>query len=189
VLERPGTPSQKQSCEAIERGGQGDGCDGWTLRCQTGLYCSPSGGCEAAASAGQGCGHCAPPFVCNKAGVCAIGQIGDACEGRWDRECAPGLACSPPPPGAGATWSCQSTTWAGSGGPCSSIARCLVGDCWFGFSGDPQAFDGGLEWSICPSVIGDGEPCPGAPEFFDTCDTSAECFEGSCVVGSTATCR
>jgi hypothetical protein len=70
---------------------------------------------------------------------------------------------------------CKPVAWVGAGHMCNSVTRCLVGDCPSG---------GGA----CPVVIADGQPCV-TNDPSQTCDVSAVCFLGKCMLKDEGVCR
>lgn len=156
------------TCVAVTRGDAGAACDGLSLQCSGGLYCTGST-CAPLPAAGAACGpngECAPPTAC-VARTCALpGGVGAIC--GVDQDCAAGLGCS------AATEACGEIQWAGAGQPCGGLTRCLVGDC----AGDTMT---------CPTVLDDGQACS-TGDLSTTCDTFAKCVGGACVAEDSVVC-
>jgi hypothetical protein len=169
----------QRNCYALAFGGVGAACDGLSRLCDLGLYCTSSWTCQPLASVGEACGEgsykggCAAPLECGEASVCVSGaEEGASCS--YDADCASGLGCGDWPTciNGPCASTCEPLTWAGSGEPCGGYTRCLVGYC-----------DG----TTCQTVIPEGQPCQGVG-FDATCDTFAECFNGTCVLIDGVTC-
>jgi hypothetical protein len=164
------------TCVAVTPGNVGDSCSRSVAMasCKPGLYCDPVGGtCAVPRDAGAPCSlpvECAYPLLCRGSRMLTCqkaGQAGALC--NRDSDCANGLACDT------AVGTCATLTWAGSGQPCSSTARCLVGNC-------PTQ-----PGSTCPVIIRDGRSCD-PQNSVATCDAFATCADGVCTLAEGATC-
>jgi hypothetical protein len=137
--------------------------------CKAGLSCR--GTCARPSAAGGSCTtftDCAYPLFCNSKLKCQTpGPAGSTC--AYDNECVQGLACDT------SSMTCNPVTWVGAGHTCNSVTRCLVGDCPSG---------GGA----CPMVIADGQSCA-TTDPSQTCDVSAVCFLGRCMLKDGGVCR
>jgi hypothetical protein len=173
------------TCVPITYGAAGASCAGTGgTQCNAGLYCDPgSMKCTALLSEGSTCteeGACTRPLVCvmsstgTGTGKCqSPGSSGAMCGN--DEDCASGLGCST------GTHTCGAVTWADSGKACGDLTRCLVGSCPF------QGSTGGTG-GVCATVIADGQPCSSSSAT-ETCDSYAECLNGTCVLVDTQVCK
>jgi hypothetical protein len=199
------SPDPEYVCVAATDGDVGAACDDRSTLCKPGLYCSAqTAKCAELAGASAPCGEgaqglpggCRAPLGCGDApSTCRSGSAGATCV--TDEECAPGFGCVPVGPcatpdnpariGCSASGQCVAITWASPGQPCSDSVRCLVGSCNYGtrVTLTTQDPDGGLLAGTCPPVVADGEPCT----VTSTCDSFAQCFQGTCKLIDDVTCN
>lgn len=179
--------STNATCVANTVSDTGGSCDLVTKVCKPGLTCSSANSqCATPATSGATCGYdgdCASPLICPPAAsgskqTChSPGQAGAMCSS--DTHCASGLGCDP------TSRTCAAIKWASAGQPCDGSTRCLVGTCPIG----APTGDGGVATTgSCPKVIPDGKPCD-AKSTSATCDTLANCVNGTCLLGYDGTCK
>jgi hypothetical protein len=140
----------------------GGSCSVPNTTCGPNAYCGLSGGAYVCLSESVDAG---PPLPTVGAGA--------ACDTADGGVCGAGLTCT-------ASYTCETTTYAAAGQPCDVFAKmCLVGDCTN--AGANKLPDGGVQDTpgICPAVIPDGQPCD-PTSTTSTCDTFAQCIQGSC---------
>jgi len=199
------SPDPQYMCVAATEGDAGAACDDLSALCKPGLYCSAqSATCVELAAAGAPCGEgphgspggCQPPLGCGASpSTCRSGGAGASCV--VDEECAPGFGCVPVGPCAGPDESaligcstagqCMAIAWASPGQPCNDAVRCIVGACNYGMrvTLTTQSVDGGLLEGTCPAVVADGDPCT----VTSTCDSFAQCFQGTCTLIDGVACK
>lgn len=119
-------------------------------------------------------GKCAPPVkkgdACTSRAECDVGLV---CSGRCTTttglngactgfECESGLACDPK------THLCAHVVFAEQGQPCDGVlGLCKRGACTKG---------------VCPTVVGDNQPCDPVNNPTAVCDTFAVCVDGTCQI-------
>lgn len=162
------------TCVAIRLPAEnGLGCD-QPMDCKSSVCDAQTKLCHAPYAAGLACEFpfdCATGLACIN-GMCAP-QIaeGSACAmsappaPQWPG-CAPGLRCDP------AKLVCVAVQFAQAGQTCdNALTFCEVGSC--NVNGAPGT-------ATCPQVIADGAACVTSAD--TTCDTFAECVDGTCVI-------
>jgi hypothetical protein len=162
------------TCATITYGAAGAACGGAAL-CQPNLFCdSTTHTCAVPGGEGSACDSyldCAAPFVCGGSNTCALGGAsGATCAAPSD--CGRGLGCDV------RSMTCVALAWANAGEACSAAAPCLVGFC---------PLDGESPTAVCPTVVANGEPCP--TDDTSTCDTFADCIDGTCAPEDSAVCN
>lgn len=150
------------TCLPVVVGAEGDACDEVTLLCAPDYFCDgPTRRCVPLRDAGETCGSkwvtgCKAPLYCIAVGgVCtAPSSVGEPC--TENVHCLPGTACDV------ATGHCAEMSWGEPGASCDSGPHaCRTGNCT----------------TVCPIVVGVGQPC----DYQHQCDEGLLCFEDKCV--------